>query len=516
MKRVLSSWSRLWSAIGGSTAINFALIVIPLMACVGLAVDGSRAFLVKYRFQSSLDTAALAIGTTFGSQTYLEEMAEKYVANNFNMSGTTIQNIALSSSAEQVIVSGSVKMDTFFMQIIGADNVVINATTDVRRAGGGLMVSLVLDNTGSMWGSAGGGTSRIEALRSASESLVDALFQEETDTDDLKVGVVPYAAMVNPGDEAPNIVDSFVSSDFRITDPQSRTGVDADDLDVLTYDPSDKTQWKGCVFERAGADSMADTPPTGTKKWTPLIWPVYNDNDYEVYTSGVDLGEIDADTVDPGGDRNTNAFTGPNVGCPTPITPLTGTKASITNALSEMTAWNRGGTLSDIGMAWGIRTLSPGDPFDQSATFTDPKTGEVIWDSPRWRRAIVLMTDGDNQIYDAGNVSARVQDVDELSDVTAYGRLGEEMMDDLFGTSNRNAAVAKVDDRLAELCEDAKELEIVIYTVVFSNSPDEDTKALFQTCASDAGKYWFAPDADALDSAFGAIGADLNKLRITR
>jgi len=258
------------------------------------------------------------------------------------------------------------------------------------------------------------------------------------------VSVVPYAAMVNPGDEAPSLVDTFVSSNFRIQDPQSRTGVDPDDLDVLTYDPTDKTQWKGCVFERAGTDSLADTPPTGTKKWTPLIWPVFNDNDYDVFGSGGDVGEIDPDSVDPGGDRNSNAFTGPNVGCPTPITPLTGVKSTVTTALADMTAWNRGGTLSDIGMAWGIRSLSPGAPFDESDTFTDTKTGEKIWDSSRWRRAIVLMTDGDNMIYDAGDVSAQVQDESELSDVTAYGRLGEAMMDDLFGTSNRNAAVAEV------------------------------------------------------------------------
>jgi Flp pilus assembly protein TadG len=60
-------------------AVQFALIIIPLMITMGLAIDGSRLFLVKYRFQASLDSAALAIGTTFGSNDHLESVAKLYV-----------------------------------------------------------------------------------------------------------------------------------------------------------------------------------------------------------------------------------------------------------------------------------------------------------------------------------------------------------------------------------------------------------------------------------------------------
>jgi Flp pilus assembly protein TadG len=498
-----------------SVAVQFALMIIPLMIVIGLAIDGSRLFLVKYRFQSSLDSAALAIGTTFGSNDYLEDVAKLYVQKNFQVPGAEVQSVKVTNSAERVILTGSVSLETLFGSFLGRDYVNIAATTDVKRAGGGLMVALVLDNTGSMWANAGSKT-RIGGLRDAALSLTTELFKGENAEDEVRVAVVPYTAMVNPGPAASSLIDASATADFRIQDPQSRTGLKSDELALLKYDPADKTQWKGCVYERSGADSIDDTPPGGSKNWKPLIWPIFNDNQYAVHTSGKTKGQVDAATVDPGGNKNANSFTGPNVGCPTPILPLSNKEADVTGALNAMTAWNRGGTLSDIGMAWGIRVLSPTAPFTESKSIKDKKTGEAIWDSPRWRRAIVLMTDGDNTVYNAGDEGARVKKGKELSDITGYGRLGEATMTNLFNSSNSGTVKTKVDERLAQLCATAKKQDIIVYTVVFSDSTNAATRSIYETCASDKGKYWYAPSSDALNSAFGAIGSDLNKLRITK
>ncbi|MEM5515370.1 TadE/TadG family type IV pilus assembly protein [Henriciella sp. AS95] len=509
----IRDWLR---ARSGAIAMNFALMVIPLIACVGLAVDGSRMYLVKYNFQGALDSAALAVGTTYGSQQELNDLAQLYVSRNFDMPGVTVESVSVTSSAEKVFLTGTVKMNTFFIQIVAGDQVMVSAETDVKRAGGGIMVSLVLDNTGSMWGSMGGGKNRIEALRSASLSLTKSLFDSEDAEDEVRMAVVPYASMVNPGDAAPGIINPLDLAAFKLQDPQNRTGVAEPLLQTFHYDPKDKTQWKGCVLERGGDDSIADTPPSFGKKWTPMLWPIYNDNQYEVHDNGFVIGTIKPGSVDPGGNRNSNSFSGPNVGCPTPILPLTGKKKDVEDALKDMTAWNRGGTLSDIGMAWGIRTLSPGVPFDESSKIVDKKTGEVIWNSPRWRRAIVLMTDGDNSIYNAGNDGSRVKKGSEKSDITGYGRLGETQMNDLFNTTNSSNVAKKIDNRVTQLCNEAKAMNIIVYTVVLSNSADSGTRAIFQNCATDKGKYWYAPSSDALDDAFGSIGSDLNKLRITR
>ncbi|MCH5375451.1 MAG: pilus assembly protein TadG, partial [Planctomycetes bacterium] len=270
-------------------------------------------------------------------------------------------------------------------------------------------------------------------------------------------------------------------------------------------DPVDNQAWKGCVMERAGANALADTGPD-VETWQPFFWEPSVDNNYVL---------SDPSTIYPGGLYNSNGITGPNIGCPTPITPLTNSYSTVTAAVSALSAWNRGGTLGDIGMAWGIRSLSPGVPFDES-TEIDPKTGATLWDSPRWRKAIMIMTDGDNLFYDLPSNAGPNTAHPGYSDYTAYGRLGEAQANAIFNTTSANTAKGIVDSRLLTLCSTAKSQDILVFAVTFGSSPSTSTKQLFQDCASDPGKYYHAPGKATLESAFGAIGAELSKLRIVK
>ena len=56
------------------------------------------------------------------------------------------------SGGDIITVDGTATMQTLFMSILEVSEVQVAVTTKVKRAGGGLLVSLVLDNTGSMWG----------------------------------------------------------------------------------------------------------------------------------------------------------------------------------------------------------------------------------------------------------------------------------------------------------------------------------------------------------------------------
>ncbi|GAB4364310.1 MAG: pilus assembly protein [Oricola sp.] len=461
----------------GAMAVNFALLLVPLLASVGFSIDGSRFLLTRYHLQSAVDASALAVATVYDDKNTIDALANKFVVKNFTLDDATLTSVDTQITGDTITVSGTAKMQTLFMSIFAVSEVDVGASTTVKRAGGGLLVSLVLDNTGSMWS---GSPSKIESLRSASDILVDAIFDGDPEPDDLRVAIVPYASTVNPGAEAESIVG---------THPYG------------ARDPGDKTKWKGCVLERSGANSIADTGPD-VEKWQPFWYPSDpDDNDYDINNPS---------TIHPGGLSDTNNITGPNIGCPTPITPLTNSYSTVTAAVDALTAWNRGGTLGDIGMAWGIRTLSPGAPFTES-TEIDPKTGATLWDSPRWRKAIMIMTDGDNLFYDVHPYSGPGK-----SDYTGYGRLGESQADALFGTDSANAAKDIIDDRLLTLCTTAKNQDIIVYTVTFGSAPNAATRQTFQDCATDPGKYYHAPGKATLESAFGAIGAELSKLRIIK
>lgn len=542
---VRAALPRLKRAERGSIAMKFALLIVPLIGMAGLAIDGSRAFLLKYKFQTALDTAALALGSTYATDAELDALAESFVLKNFQVGGARVTSVDVVSTTQDVFVRGTIDVDTilidtFYSIFFGEnhDKMTIAASTEVKRAGGGLMVALVLDNTGSMWG--GGSPSNIQALITASDTLVGRLFGSETEHEDLRVTIVPYAAAVNPG------LSDIVKE--RYTEP--------------VLDPGDETKWAGCVMERSGANSMADTPAS-TELWEKFLYPPDDDNDY---TPG------NAASIVPGGVVNSNQVTGPNIGCPTPIQPLTKHRSLIDAAIDDMTAWNRGGTLTDIGIAWGLRALSPGAPFTQSQDQTDPENGFPLWDSPRWRRAMVIMTDGDSNFYnfpgggganqegtspnsshpsasdyggygrryDSGTVEPAGWSLSYAEKLTYCAEAGTSFEDcdpadrydwnmdaeyrnklqfdsapELAGAGD-NAFERKLSYRIQQLCEAAKAQDVVVYTVVFTSSVGSGVRDVYRNCASDPGKYWYAPNASSLAAAFDQVGEDLSKLRIVK
>lgn len=490
---------RLFHDTRAGITVPMALISAVVFVMVGLAVDGSRAFLARDKFQAALDAAALAVGTTYDDDDALDALATDFVARNFDMSGTTVNLVDVTATAEDVVVTGNFDLDTFFVQVFARERLTLSAQTEVKRAGGGLMVALVLDNTGSMWSN-----NNIGSLRGAAQALVDDVFDGKTQEDDLRFAIVPYAAAVNPG----SVADDLIS----LPRPYGLSS------------QTDETAWKGCVSERWGSHSLADTPAS-EESWTPYYYPDGVDNSY---TPG------NAASIVPGGVMNSNQITGPNIGCPTPILPLTSYKSQVDASLSSMTAWNRGGTLTDIGMAWGIRVLSPGSPFTESANQLDVKNNQPIWTSLRWRKAIVLMTDGESSFYNfPGGGGANQEGTSpnashsSASDYTAYGRWNETGSNAkaIFSSapgyvradgSTDNSTRGKLNRRIFDLCEAAKAQGIVVYTVVFTSSVGSDTREMYRACASDPGKYWYAPTQTALTTAFEQVGSDLSKLRITR
>jgi Flp pilus assembly protein TadG len=242
----------------GAFAMQFALLITPLVICTGVAVDGGRIFLARAALQSSIDNAALAAGSTFGGQADQDAIVDAFTARNFTLGGATlVRPVTPVMGAENITVTAFADVDMYFMPIVGRSQVRVSATTQVRRASSGLLVSLVLDNTGSMWSNG-----NIAGLRNATDSLMDELFEGETNHAWLRVAMVPYAAAVNPGPAADLLVASHAYG---------------------MRNPADKTKWKGCVVERAGANALGDTPAS-TEQWSVFWYPSDVDNVYESTT----------------------------------------------------------------------------------------------------------------------------------------------------------------------------------------------------------------------------------------
>ncbi len=450
----------------GVAAVFMAVGMIPLLGISGLAVDASLGYLLKSRMSKSLDTAGLSAGRV-ALQTDAEDVARAYFDANFGNGGgdVTIEDFdfQLDATRQFVTLTARASTPTKFMRIFGHDTMTVGARTVIERETSGMELALVMDNTGSMWGS------KFTAMQTAAYDLIDIIFGPDETVPNVWVSLVPYTATINIG--AWNI-GWLSTTDRAVTNP---TDFDAQG-------------WKGCVEARSGGLDEGDTTPAGGA-FTSYFYPSTTrtqDNNWPPLK--LDLA-----------DRNDGR--GPNLGCGPEITPLTASRTAIDAAIGNMGAWHRGGTTGNLGLSWGWRTLSP--QWRGLWGGATPATLPLDYNTDFMEKTVVILTDGNNQFYDHDGGSGTPG-----SDYTSYGRLEN------LGVTTLGQGRAILDQRMARTCTSMKSEGIRIYSIIFGASPDATAQTLFRNCATQPSMYFYAPDNATLANAFKAIGGELANLRI--
>ena len=189
----------------------------------------------------SLDTAGLAAGRV-ALDANAEEVAEQFFNANFGTgNGRSSSRTSISSSTPTfrfVTLTAEATAPTYFMRVFGHKEMTVAARTVIERETTGMELALVLDNTGSMWGA------NYTAMYNAAVDLVDIIYGDESEIDNLWVSVVPYTATVNIG--------TGHGDWLAAGDPgKTNTGGFATEA------------WKGCVQARTTPLDTNDTPPSG-------------------------------------------------------------------------------------------------------------------------------------------------------------------------------------------------------------------------------------------------------------
>ena len=393
----------------------------------------------------------------------------------------------------------------------GEKMVVPTTTTAVRE--GKLEVVMVLDNTGSMSGS------KLEALKTAANSLVNLLYENTDNVNRLKIGLVPFSSSVR-------VTSGGDGTDIPWIDTAGNSSLHREDIDLpfgtslfSLYGSGGITNrsWKGCVRARIDGYDITDEPPlSGETLWVPFFAPGVNSN-ANSYWNGPNgyfsnyryLGQISQSPQivqrNPANYSTTiaNSNSGPNYLCPNGIIqPLTTDRTTIENAISAMEA--DGNTVIPTGLAWGWRVISNGSPYTEGVPYDEQDTV----------KAIILLTDGDNWISQYENGHNR-------STFTSYGFATSGHLDDptLAGRSYHQMLDAKV----TQLCNNIKadkdgnenDRDILLYTIAFSVS-SQNVINLMTNCASQPNMFYNTTSGTDLDATFQAIARDLNKLRISR
>lgn len=468
----------------GVAAVFLAVALIPLIGAVGLAVNSSIGYLLKTRMGKSLDTAGLAAGR-IALDANAATVARQYFDANFGKGNPSVTldsfEFEVDPTFHFVTLSATATTPTLFMRVLGHDTMTVGARSVIERETTGMELALVLDNTGSMYGAA------FTSLYNAANDLVDIIFGDKNTVDNLWVSVVPYVSTVNIGN--------------------SRTGWLATGDRVLTNLASYSTDgWKGCVMGQAMPYDADDTPISSQKLTSFFNATTTSTSDNKWPTIKTSIADQNKGTS-----ADENTARGPNLGCGSPITPLTPNKSTVKAALQAMGPVHRGGTTGNLGLTWGWRTLSP--RWRAAWGGETPNTLPLDYKTPMMEKVAVILTDGNNAFHD--NDTSTANNSVPASDFTGYGRI-ETLNGNSNGTAQqrRDAGRATLDSRMAGTCAAMKTQGIRIYTIIFGAAPDNTAKTLFTNCATTPAMYYYAPTNAALATAFRAIGGQLANLRI--
>nr|WP_240454583.1 pilus assembly protein TadG-related protein [Caulobacter sp. 17J65-9] len=556
----------------GAVLVYVGLTLAALLGVGALAVDGAQMYVTKTRLQVVADAAALAAAQELPDKAKATAAALGVAEANM----PSAQNGAVLSAAD--LQFGVWNPDTRTFTAGGTANAVRvlagrtsarsnplpltlasvfgSTFADVSAQSVGLKrmveIALVLDNTGSM---KDGG--KIEALRKASEDFLDIVYEKANGG--VKVAVVPYVASVNikapgafdyawmveGGPKNATVSDPWGVGNLAEVSAGSAAKWEGDNFTAssaaMRVNPWSlfekmKVAWKGCVEARPEPYDTEDTAPASIDtRWAPYLWPdeVTPDastNNYilddvngsataQGFKDGSKWAQLQADTAKYARDlrvkvKNQNAIQetggmnvstyGPNKSCGDPIQPLTTDKGVVADKVRNMVPWHNGGTVTSEGLFWGWAVLSPTAPFTEGAPYN----------ADRVKKIAVIMTDGDNLIFDGENPPPNSKeggnkDSANKSDYGAWGYMAKNRL----GTTSPGAGKAKINAKMLKICDNMKAKGIEVYTIILQ-VPDKDAKDTFRKCATREDMYYDAGSNNAMKDAFKEIAKRIGELRL--
>lgn len=494
-----SFFKRFFKSTNGATALIFSFMAVPVMALAGSVVDYGIALRVKSELTNTLDAALLAATQAYALDESVDtsKIINDFVAKNYTDSGKVLLSTNLVVNNPTISDDGEmsaqldVKVPTNFLKLVNFDVFDFSITSSARVGGQSLEVALVLDNTLSMKGA------RLTALKEAAGDLVNSLMGENGN-DNVRLSLIPYADYVNIGTKNRDEPGLDIPADYSVIKtvparkhcwteyPESTrhcTPVKewrTCDRDGVPYDCLKTVRWN-CTGDRGTGVRHCEDRPASTST-TNYKWPGcmgsrphnLNVRDEDYGTQGV-----------PGIMSTSSSWCKSEI---SPVTRLTSDKDMVTEAIDRMKASRR--TYIPGGLAWGWRSISNQAPFADGVSYNDDAVKKVI----------VLMTDGRNTLT-----------MEKKNNESTTNHDGE-----VWKHSKRTSPSPVTDSHTAELCENIKAKDIIVYTVAFEVDEGSSVENLMRNCAGNGGLYFDADDSAELAAAFKQIAVALLNLRLSR
>jgi len=437
----------------GAVMIIAAFLIVPLFAFVGGVIDIVRFSLIESRLQSGVDTAVLA-AASLSNQQEIDTVIREYLAANV---GADLESIGdLDIDIDDDIKDNSKQISVTATGSI--DNFFLGVvgidTLNFNVVSTAAQSIQNIEISLVLDVSSSMRNKRIENLKEATNSFLDEILGDGNE-EITSVNLIPFGGTVNI---APIFETYAVDIDDAIVDP-TEAQYDVNDIAEGGFRFTDGLS---CI-EYADTDFDDAVLPSEDRSQVPHFWefvdfnPWCPDDDSAILLNSSNVEALKA--------------------------------AADAMSLSD-------GTGTDIGMLWGYKALSPkwkgllgGDKVDRPAPFDDEDTLKVI----------ILMSDG-------GTTSQNRPEDTSLNSVHTEGK----------NKQNKKVITSGNDARanLISLCDQAKDNDIVVFSIGFQIKPESFQEEDLQDCASNLGSYFLVETLD-IETAFVSIAATIGALRLT-
>jgi Flp pilus assembly protein TadG len=524
----------------GVTAVIFGIMFSALFFLVALSLDYMGATREQQRQQSAIDAAALAGSHYLGLENEDidgPEAAKRFFRENMGEASQADVEIMLDGETGTLKASADNKYLTRLLKAImpvhlRKDHLNIGVRSTVVK-GDRVEVAMALDNSGSMSGT------KIEALKQAAKDAIGIIFSGSDSADDVKVGLVPFAASVRVGAAYQSENWIYKGSEAALSHPLFADSEGKSRFDVLA---DIGRTWGGCVEARPAPYDTNDAIPDADNADTmfaPMFAPDepddgnaaaagYGTSDYSnnylsdfggqcptpeqvciswrtrngqrtCRTYGpVPIGVVEAQNRSckyKNATVNTSfegSAVGPNQSCTTPaVTPLSSDRVRLVAEIDKLVA--NGNTNISEGTAWAWRVLSPTAPFIEGRPYEDRSNKKIM----------IVMTDGDNMFASRPTHNASVY--------AAYGYGAQNRLSSTYSSAAFNSGL---NSKTLSVCGNAKEEDITVYTVAFGTEISAAGLQLLEDCATSERHAYIASDETALINTFQNIAREISRLRV--
>lgn len=232
-------------AQGGNVAVLFSLLTFPLLAGVGLALEFSNISAHRSKLQNAVDSAVLFAGKYLIANDSLPSQSdiEGFVYSNYDGPFSLVE---IDQSSGQLSITVDATVPAYFFGDIYPDAFHQEVSASVPYGGKSyLEIALVLDSTHSM-----SNEGKMTALKAVADGFVDKMISAADASNDVRIGLVPYASYVNVG--TANRYASWIGYTPRF--------------------------WRGCVGSRRAPDTLRDGAIAvqfpGVRKWLECPSPI--------------------------------------------------------------------------------------------------------------------------------------------------------------------------------------------------------------------------------------------------